>query len=236
MRFHCLQHVPFETPGVLADRLRIQGHSLQYTCLFRGDPLPSEKDFDGLIIMGGPMSIHDETEFPWLRPEKQLIATAIREEKMVLGICLGAQLIAAVCGARVYPNQHKEIGFFPVQWTEAAPPGLRDWETRPLFHWHGETFDLPKDTVLLASTPVCPNQAFRLGKNVLGLQFHPEVTPAIIRDMITHEGHELVPAPYIQSAASILQLLPHPEDSNWALDASRILDILLDPFFPPLTV
>ena len=177
------------------------------------------------------MSIHDETEFPWLRAEKRLIATAIREGKKVLGICLGAQLIAAVCGARVYSGTHKEIGFFPVQWTEAAPPRLHDWNARPIFHWHGETFDLPKDAILLASTNVYPNQAFRLGENVLGLQFHPEVTPAIIREMITHEGHELVPAPHIQSAASILQQLPHPDDSNWPLDNGHLLDILLDPFY-----
>jgi GMP synthase-like glutamine amidotransferase len=254
MNFYCLQHVPFETPGILAGHLQERGHSLQSIHLYRGDPLPSAKDLDGLVIMGGPMSIHDEDEFPWLREEKQLIAAAIRENKKVLGICLGAQLIAAVSGGRVYPNPCKEIGFWPVQWSEAAVrwteaaiqrtapahqrrsptdersatagkklPGLRDLGSLPLLHWHGETFDLPPEAELLSSTGPCVNQAFLLGRHTLGLQFHPEVTPGIIRDMVAHEGHELVPAPYIQSAAAILQQPPDPA-------AGRLLDILLDAF------
>jgi GMP synthase-like glutamine amidotransferase len=241
MRFHCLQHVPFETPGILSDLLREKGHSLQYIHLYRGDPLPSINDLDGLVIMGGPMSVHDEEEFPWLSAEKELIAAAIRGDKKVLGICLGAQLIASVSGGRVYPNPHKEIGFWPVQWTATAMqlfPGLRELATRPaaqqiaapLFHWHGETFDLPPGAILLASTGPCLNQAFRLGPHVLGLQFHPEVTPGIIREMVTHEGHELVPAPYIQQAATILQQLPDPQAAEWPLDARQLLHALLDPF------
>jgi GMP synthase-like glutamine amidotransferase len=233
MRFHCLQHVPFETPGILSDLLREKGHSLQITHLYRGDVHPSVENLDGLVIMGGPMSVHDEKEFSWLSAEKELIAAAIRGDKKVLGICLGAQLIASVSGGRVYPNPHKEIGFWPVQWTEdavqwTAPatqqfPGLRQLEAKPIFHWHGETFDLPTGATLLASTSPCINQAFRLGRHVLGLQFHPEVTPAIIREMVVHEGHELVSAPYIQSAAAILQQLPGP-------DARPLLNILLDVF------
>jgi len=202
MRFYCLQHVPFETPGLLTGVVRKKGYSLRTIALFDNEPLPSTADFDGLIIMGGPMSIHDEDIYPWLRAEKTLIASAIREGKKVLGICLGAQLIAAVSGARVYPNPQKEIGFWPVQWTEAA--GKRRAE-EVVFHWHGETFDLPAGAVLLASTKACVNQAFLLGDGVLGVQFHPEVTPEIIRAMIAHEGHELVDAPYIQPAATILE-------------------------------
>ncbi len=214
------------------------------------------------------MSIHDETEFPWLRAEKELISAAIRAEKKVLGICLGAQLIAAVSGARVYLNEQKEIGYFPVYWTEAAHDwiaasessvhfptkrtnkpsshvptrritepsaqvptdwagSLRELESLPVFHWHGETFDLPRGAILLASTKACINQAFLLGENTLGLQFHPEVTPAIVRDMITHEGHELVPAPYIQTAEGIQAQMPA---------ADRLLDLLLDAFLHPITV
>ena len=148
------------------------------------------------------MSIHDEDIYPWLRAEKTLITAAIREGKKVLGICLGAQLIAAVSGARVYPNPQKEIGFWPVRWTEAAGKGRPE---EIFFHWHGETFDLPAGARLLASTKACVNQAFLLGDGVLGVQFHPEVTPEIIRAMIAHEGHELVDAPYIQPAATILE-------------------------------
>jgi GMP synthase-like glutamine amidotransferase len=205
MRFHCLQHVGFETPGLLADHIRRSGHSLRTTALFLGEPLPSTAEFDALVIMGGPMSVHDEDAYPWLREEKDLIAAAIREKKKVLGICLGAQLIALVSGARVYPNPQKEIGFWPLRWAVAAAGTA---VARPadslVFHWHGETFDLPAGAVLLASSAACVNQAFALGDHVLGLQFHPEVTPEIIRAMIDHEGQELVSAPYIQPAADML--------------------------------
>ncbi|HEV3325269.1 MAG TPA: type 1 glutamine amidotransferase [Puia sp.] len=217
MRYHCLQHVSFETPGLLIGLIREKGHSLRTTALYREEPLPATADFDGLIIMGGPMSIHDEDVHSWLRAEKELIAAAIREGKKVLGICLGAQLIAAALGARVYPNLQKEIGFWPVQWTEAGvspglgpraavggPGGARAGEAL-FFHWHGETFDLPAGAVLLASTPACVNQAFRFGDKVLGIQFHPEVTPEIIREMVEQEGWELVEGPYIQSAEKILE-------------------------------
>jgi GMP synthase-like glutamine amidotransferase len=205
MRFYCLQHVAFETPGLLTGVIREKGYSLRTIAVYDHEPLPSTADFDGLIIMGGPMSIHDEDMYPWLRAEKALIEAAIRERKKVLGICLGAQLIAAVSAARVYPNPQKEIGFWPVRWTEAGKV-MQRWGTEEVFfHWHGETFDLPAGALLLASTTACVNQAFLLGDKVLGVQFHPEVTPEIIRAMIAHEGHELVDAAYIQTAVKMLE-------------------------------
>jgi GMP synthase-like glutamine amidotransferase len=213
MRFFCLQHVPFETPGIISGVLEDKGHSLKCIHLYSGEPLPSENEFEGLVIMGGPMSINDEREFPWLTGEKKLISAAIRTGKKVFGICLGAQLIADVLGARVYPNPQKEIGFWPVRWTEVAfqyYPELHRFEGLPVFHWHGETFDLPIGAELLASSDPCINQAFRFGDHVAGVQFHPEVTADIIRDMVIHEGHELIPAPYIQTASEILlQLSSH---------------------------
>jgi len=210
MRFYCLQHVSFETAGVLIGCIREGGHSLRTVALFDGDPLPSTSDFDALIIMGGPMSVHDEGVYPWLRAEKELIAAAISEKKKVLGICLGAQLIAEVTGGRVYPNPQKEIGYWVVEWTEDARQlfpdlvgGAGDGSGLAgggvFFHWHGETFDLPPGARLLASTEACLNQGFLLGDNVLALQFHPEVTPEIVRAMVDNEGHELVDGPYIQA-------------------------------------
>jgi GMP synthase-like glutamine amidotransferase len=215
MRFYCLQHVSFETPGVLAGYIREGGHSLRIVALFDGNPLPSASDFDALVIMGGPMSVHDEDLFPWLRAEKELIAAAISQKKKVLGICLGAQLIAEVAGGRVYPNPQKEIGYWAVEWTEDARELLPGLAGGPgdgsglaggdvFFHWHGETFDLPPGARLLASTEACLNQGFLLGDNVLGLQFHPEVTPEIVRAMVDNEGHELVDGPYIQTGEEIL--------------------------------
>jgi GMP synthase-like glutamine amidotransferase len=207
MRFFCLQHVAFESPGLLSDEIRERGHSLRTIALYNDETLPPTADFDGLIVMGGPMSIHDEAEFAWLRAEKELIGKAIGEGKKVLGICLGAQLIAAVCGARVYPNPRKEIGFWPVRWVDPAFGGASPDEgcEEVVFHWHGETFDLPVGAALLASTEACVNQAFSLGNNVLGFQFHPEVTAEIIRDMVRHEGWELVEGPFIKSVEEILE-------------------------------
>ena len=200
MHCHCLQHVSFETPGLLSDHFREKAFSVSTTALYRGEPLPSSPDFDILVIMGGPMSVHDEQDFPWLWDEKALIAAAIGQKKKVLGICLGAQLIAEVTGGLVYPNPEMEIGFWPVQWK--SRPG----KDEVFFHWHGETFDLPPGAELLASSPACLNQAFRLGEQVLGIQFHPEVTPGLIRAMIDHEGDQLVDAPYIQPAGEMLQI------------------------------
>ena len=133
--------------------------------------------------MGGPMSVNDD--LPWLGDEMQAIRDTIQRGKPVLGICLGAQLIAKALGARVYRNPVKEIGWAPVYWTEqtAADP-LFDGFSHPetVFHWHGETFDLPYGAERLAYSDACANQAFRIAGNVYALQFHPEVTPAIIED------------------------------------------------------
>jgi GMP synthase-like glutamine amidotransferase len=208
--------------------------------------LPSVEDFDVLIIMGGPMSVHDEAEFPWLRSEKALIAAAIEAGKKVLGICLGSQLIAEVMGGRVYPNPVKEIGFWPVRWTAEAErmfPGLGtvagtgdgsgadSGAGDEVFHWHGETFDLPPGAILLASSEGCMNQAFRVGENVMGLQFHPEVTPGIIGEMIRHEGHELEEGgPYIQNA---VEMMARAGEGGGATDASAgpgLLNELLGTF------
>jgi len=201
MRYHVLQHVSFETPGILADEIRRRGHLLRTTALYDRELLPDLAEFDALIVMGGPMSIHDEAEFGWLVAEKELIRAAITAGKKVLGICLGAQLIAAVSGARVYQNLVKEIGFWPVRWADGTE--------EIVLHWHGETFDLPDGAKLLASTEACVNQAFSLGDRVLGIQFHPEVTGDIIRGMVEHEGWELAEAgsaSYVQSADQILSI------------------------------
>ncbi|HEY4287038.1 MAG TPA: type 1 glutamine amidotransferase [Puia sp.] len=258
MRFHCLQHVPFEPPGLLIRWIGRQGYTVQTTFLFEDMGLPSLDDFDALIIMGGPMSVHDEAEFPWLRLEKDLIAAAIGAGKKVLGICMGAQLIAEVKGGRVYPNPEKEIGFFPVFWTDEARrmfPGEAGLDPAAeglspvaeglgsgggglgsgggFFHWHGETFDLPPGAVRLAYSAGCLNQAFRLGENVLGLQFHPEATSDIIGEMVRQEGYELIEGPYIQDAAEIIRRAKEITvgAGKGPTEAERQLDLLLNTFF-----
>ncbi len=218
IRFHCLQHVPFETPGNIEVWANQKGHTFSFTHFFEGAQLPAQKDFDALIIMGGPMSIHDEKDFPWLKEEKEFIKESIRQQKKILGICLGSQLIADVLGAKVYNNKENEIGFMPVKFLENNFEEI-------VFHWHGETFDLPKDAKLLASSEACRNQAYSIGGNILALQFHLEATPEIVRDMVKHEGNELVPAAYIHFAEKILNELNYLERNK------EILFGLLDEFF-----
>ncbi|HLI92968.1 MAG TPA: type 1 glutamine amidotransferase, partial [Puia sp.] len=198
--------------------LASRGDFVATTAVYDGQPLPKTGDFDGLIIMGGPMSVHDEAEYSWLRAEKELIGSAIRDGKKVLGICLGAQLIAEACGARVYKNKEKEIGFWPVKW--AVRPGFTGAtaDNERFFHWHGETFDLPAGAGLLASTAACVNQAFRLGDRVMGVQFHPEVTAAMVRRMVGHGEPELVDGAFIQQREEILAEQPRKECMDFLAD------------------
>jgi GMP synthase-like glutamine amidotransferase len=207
MRIQCLQHVPFEGPAAIADWARQRGHAIGISRLYEAAEPPSQDGFDWLVVMGGPMGIHDEAEHPWLKREKAFLRESIDAGKTVVGVCLGAQLLAGVLGARVHRGPQKEIGWFPVELTDAAcESGLLDGlpERFEVFHWHGDTFDLPTGALHLASSEACVNQAFLYDGRVLGLQFHVESTPASVRDIIRHCGDEIVPAPYIQSAERML--------------------------------
>lgn len=204
LRIHYLQHVPFEGLGCIADWISAKGHSLSSTKFFENNQLPELTDFDWLIVMGGPMGVYDEEKYDWLSGEKKFIRLAIQSGKTVIGICLGAQLIATSLGADVYPNSEKEIGWFPIY---PAPEDQLLGENNdpfPLFHWHGDTFDLPSGAFRLASSEACVNQAFIYKEKVVGLQFHLEVTEKSLNEMITFCGNELVKGKYIQSAEMML--------------------------------
>jgi len=209
LRIHYLQHVPFEGPGYIAEWADDKGHTLSATHLFDTGSLPATTDFDWLVIMGGPMGVYDEEAYPWLREEKAFIRSAINAGKTIVGICLGSQLLAEALGALVYRNPQKEIGWFPVSLTADAKEhrllaGLAD--SFPVFHWHGDTFDLPRGATHLLSTIACKNQAFSYGNNILGLQFHLEATPETLHEMVDHGQAELKEAgQYIQSGAAMLQ-------------------------------
>jgi GMP synthase-like glutamine amidotransferase len=226
MRIHVLQHVPFEGPARIAHWARERSHVLTVSHLYAGDPVPELDAFDRLVVMGGPMGVADEAEHSWLRPEKARIADAIAAGRSVVGICLGAQLVADALGARVYRNAHKEIGWFPVQLTDAgrAHPlceGLPAEQT--VFHWHGDTFDLPPGAVHLARSAACEHQAFVIDDRVLGLQFHLESTPESVDAICTEGAEEIVSDTYVQSAE---RMRTAPPEHYAAIN--RTLELLLD--------
>jgi GMP synthase-like glutamine amidotransferase len=230
MRIHCLQHVSFETPGTILDWAALHRHTLSYTRFFEESAsLPDLNDFDWLLIMGGHMNVDEEDQFPWLKTEKHFIRQAIDAGKKVLGICLGSQLIASALGASVYKGEEKEIGFFPIRFTTIAQGNLlfsHFPETYTLFHWHGDTFELPEEAILLASTDVCKHQAFIVNRNVLALQFHPEINETTIEQMLLHDGKELEEnGKYIQTVQEIRNYFSLLEQNR------KDLFVLLDKFY-----
>lgn len=207
MRVHSLHHVPFEGLGAIRDWLLEAGHTLTSTGFYDGDVLPEVTAVDALIVMGGPMSVNDVERFPWLGEETDFIRKVMDAGKPILGICLGAQLIAHAAGAVVYPNGSREIGWFPVCPAEHLPEGAFCFSVAlPVFHWHGETFDLPAGAIHLASSEACRNQAFQWGDCVLGMQFHLETTQESAASLLKHCGDELDGSEWVQSAEAILQV------------------------------
>lgn len=205
MRAHYLQHAPFETLGGIESWLRDKGYGITSTHIYDGDLLPLLDEIDLLIIMGGPMSVNDEAAYPWLVKEKAFIRSVIDEGIPVLGVCLGAQLIANAMGAAVYPNGQREIGWYPIQALPLNNPDLFALPDRAtVLHWHGETFDLPEHAVPLARSASCANQAFQLGDRVIGLQFHLEATRRVLTDFVEACADDLRPAEFVQSAHEIL--------------------------------
>jgi GMP synthase-like glutamine amidotransferase len=223
VRIRYLQHVPFEGPAYIEDWAAARGHFLAATRLFAAEPLPSLDAFDTLVILGGPMSVHDAAHHSWLTSEKRLIEQAIRHRKRVLGICLGAQLIADVLGARVTRNAHKEIGWHPVEFIDADSP-LREVLAgrHTVFHWHGETFAIPAGAVRIARSEACENQAFVYDAHVIAIQFHLEFTEDSIRRLAEHCADELVDGPFIQSEAEMLAQRDRVAPANTLLH--RMLD------------
>ncbi|ABG60852.1 conserved hypothetical protein, possible gat-related protein [Cytophaga hutchinsonii ATCC 33406] len=200
MNIHYFQHVPFEGLACMEDWVRRPSNKVTATRFYEDERMPFVELFDTLIVMGGPMSVHDEKKYPWLVQEKQLIKKAIERGKKVIGICLGAQLIAEVLGATVSKNTYREIGWMPVTKTTAAKTvGLFSDlpDTMNVFHWHGETFNMPEGATHLLSSEACVNQAFLYGDNVLALQFHMEMTHDAIKLISEYCQDELIEGPYI---------------------------------------
>ena len=240
-----IQHVPHERLGTFEAVFKAARYMLRTLNVYKSNVVwPSMDEIDGLVVMGGPQSVYEQTKYPYLTKEIALLKGAVRAEKPVLGVCLGAQLLAAALGAKVTKNPQKEIGWYPLM-RESARPGDRerraggaDLSTRPrglardsaprnssallhgdpllepfgqtetVFQWHSDTFSLPKGAVQLASSPLCRQQAFRFGTSAYGLQFHAEVTEAMIRSWIQANTAELAALRGVIDPATIRQQSP----------------------------
>jgi GMP synthase-like glutamine amidotransferase len=208
MIIHIIQHVSFEGPGAIAQWANETGHTIAITSVFTGADLPALDSFDMLVVMGGPMGAYDESRHAWLVEEKRFLAHAIQAEKTILGLCLGAQLLAGALGGRITRNIVKEIGWYPVSLTPLgwnSPLFGRLPATFQAFHWHGDTFEIPGGALHMASSEACPNQAFLYGDRVVGLQFHLESTPEGVEDLVKNCAQDLAEeSDYVQKADRIL--------------------------------
>ncbi|WP_201533804.1 type 1 glutamine amidotransferase [Psychrobacter immobilis] len=240
LRIHALYHVDFEELSYIKQWADRQGHSIIVTHFYKNNPLPAQDSFDWLIIMGGPMSIHDEVDFQWLADEKAFIQQSIEEGKTVVGVCLGAQLIADSLGANVAPSGIKEVGWLPIQLTKQGlkHPLLKELpkEEFTVFHWHGDGFECPEGATPIATSQAWANQGFiyqtpkhkALGTWVLGWQCHFEVTKKSMVDMVAHgqtyiKEARLEHPDSVQSADEIVEL-----GDNYIEDNNAWLSTILD--------
>ncbi|MCX5496358.1 glutamine amidotransferase [Kaistia dalseonensis] len=191
-----IRHIGFEDLGSFADPLTAAGYDIEYIDVAERDPATVDPlGADLLVVLGGPIGVYDHDSYPVLTGEMRLLRARLAADRPTLGICLGAQLMAAALGARVYPGPAKEIGWSALDLSDAvAANPLAVLRNVAVLHWHGDTFDLPKGGTLLASTPLCMNQAFSRGPNVLGLQFHPEVQGARFEHWLLGHASELAAA------------------------------------------
>jgi len=208
MKIHYIMHASFETLGSIADWAIQNNHSLSCTKTYDGEQLPNVSEFDFLIVMGGPQSPIEIEKFPYLKDEIEFISKAIKQNKIVLGFCLGAQLIAEALGAKTQRSPKKEVGSFPIELTEE---GLKDSifknfpKTFDVIHWHNDMPGLPEGAVLLAKSEGCPRQAFRYGDRVYGFQCHLEPKLENIKEMIANCPGDLKPSQFTQTAEDMLK-------------------------------
>jgi GMP synthase-like glutamine amidotransferase len=201
-------YVPYEGPGIISHWIEKNNHNLHFTRQYLSESLPDADQVDLLVIMGGPMNVFDFHIHPWMQEEVEWVTAFIGSGKPVLGICLGAQILAVSLGSDVTPGEYREIGWHNLQFL----PSLGDYRicpalpsTRKVFHWHGDTFSIPEGAVRIAESQAFPNQGFIYNHSVIALQFHLEVTPASVKDLVENCREELVAGPHIQSEKEILE-------------------------------
>lgn len=207
MRIHVIIHAAFEKLGVIESWIKQKNYILTTTHTYKGEELPQHSDFDFLIIMGGPQSPLELNKHPYLRNEITLAKHAVQANKVMLGICLGAQIIAEALGAATERSPNKEIGVYPIQLTKegAQDPLFKLFPQKfDVMHWHNDMPGLPEGGVLLAKSEGCPRQAFRYGDRIYGLQFHLEMTAELVKGMVEHCPEDLLQEEYVRSKEELL--------------------------------
>lgn len=217
MRIHVIQHAEFEGPAYINEWACDNKSTLTFTKIFKNRKLPSMEEFDLLLIMGGSMSANDIDKYDWLSYELNFIKDVIEEGKPILGICLGAQLIARSLGSKVYQSKSPEIGWFPILFEKKDLPTefkkcIPDYMTT--FHWHGETFDIPKNSKGFAHSADTPNQGFIYSDRVIALQFHTEVSEESVQEFINNLGSDIHESRYIQPEQKIIEGMSHIPENN----------------------
>jgi len=211
MRIHYIQHVPYEGLACIEKWAFTHNHSISESRIYESVYFPAQEDFDSLIVMGGPMGVYETGSYPWLIEEIAFIKETINSGKKILGICLGAQLLAAALGAKVYKHKEEEIGWFDI-----TPATENNFFSTPqtVLHWHGDTFDIPADSTLLCTSEATPHQGFVYKNQVLGLQFHLEMTEDSLIEMLKAHADSLITSTFVQDAQQILENVHLLEKTN----------------------
>lgn len=224
MRIHCILHETFEGLASINDWILKNNHTVSFTHTYLKESFPDVNSFELLIIMGGTASVYEEEKYTWLIEEKRFIHQAIINNRKILGICLGAQLLADILNAKVYKGPEKEIGWFPVHFNQTEMSGLSFLpEKQTVFHWHGDTFDIPDHATKIGFSEAIPNQGFVYNDKIIALQFHLEMNENQVRLMLSHGKKELTTiGKYIQGENQIL------ENLNFFADNNRLMYAILD--------
>lgn len=221
MKIQVIQHSPINTLGTIEEYAKMRNYFVELTRFYEVKTPPEIGSFDLLIIMGGPMGVYNYRDHPWLRNEKEFIKQTVDAGKPVVGICLGAQLLADILGAQVYENKYMEMGWFPIKVISKVTSqkdksqkeeteflkGLPEEIT--VFHWHSQTFDLPSGALQLYESEGCKNQGFIYRNKVVALQFHPEVTEERIESLIERFGNLMGDGPFVQDKKEMLGQKEH---------------------------